>query len=190
MLRRFRIVILLILVGCGVGLFLWLKPDRILGPAAAIIDKAETLEVFRLMPDQGLRLTAATSPTNQPHIEGYDIKTKADVSALGTDYMQQVVQAIKSSAKTDPDQVSVCILEPGVAFRLTRQEHRATFLFCWKCGDAFVSVRDANGVESYRRKYGFIKSDDGLLKVIKQAFPDDPDVAKLVEAKGELSLKP
>ena len=185
--RRRFILALVVLAAAPLLWFIISAPPRVLRPAQSIIDKAESLEVFRLAPeDLRIGFPPQQAEPKEGFFETYPLKATIASSELGSGYKERAAAAIKAAIKRDPNEVTVCILKPGVAFRFTRGKQTATIFLCYYCGDGFVLVRDANGMSTYTRKYGFVRSNEALLGVIKEAFPNDADIAKLVAAKGEL----
>jgi hypothetical protein len=187
MLRKLVLVILVFAVVGALAWYFLFSSRVVLGPAASIMNNAESIGVFRLEPDEyggfGLRTYAKNVPG---YFEDIPLKATANVATLGGDYKERAASALRSAVVTYPKEMSTCILKPGVAFRFTRGNESATIFLCYYCSDGFVLVRDGTGLSTYTRKYRFVKSHEGLLNILKETFPDNPDIAKLVAAKGEL----
>jgi hypothetical protein len=187
MLRRVSLAVLVIVAAGAAAWFGYFNPRRVLGPALSIMNNAQSLEVFRLAPEDGwIYFPSPQAAPREGFFENVPLKATANATTLAATYQQRAISAIRSAMVNDPKRLSTCTLKPGVAFRFTRGNQTATIFLCYYCGDGFVLVRNGDGLSTYERKYRLIKSNEALLNVIKEAFPNDPDVAKLVAAKGEL----
>ena len=188
MLRRLILyAVLLLAVTGGVSWFLFFSKGIVLGPAASIINNAESIEVFRLARDDfHIYFPPPQAAPQDGFFENVPLIATARIDSLGPSYQQRAASAIKDAMVVDPKKMSTCTLKPGIAFRFTRKSETATIFLCYYCSDGFVLVRNSSGASTYTRKYHFIKSNQALLKVIQEAFPTDPGIAKLVAASGEL----
>ena len=73
-----------------------------------------------------------------------------------------------------------CIIRPGVAIRLTGgDETTVSVILCYECQILVLVVRDAAGKELHNSGGVFDPSEAALVRLAKDAFPEDEDIQKL-----------
>src|SRR3954470_639130 len=99
MLRRVVLYAFLLLAVAGaLTWYLFFNPGVILGPAASIMNNADSIEVVRLAPDD-LRIyfPPQQAVTQDRFFEGIPLAATADSKALGPSYQQRAARAIKDA---------------------------------------------------------------------------------------------
>ena len=78
-----------------------------------------------------------------------------------------------------------CLMRPGVAIRLTGADKTVVnIILCYECQVLGVTVRDAAGKELHESGGVFDPAEAALVKLAKDAFPDDKEIQGLKESEG------
>jgi hypothetical protein len=72
-----------------------------------------------------------------------------------------------------------------VAFRLWKDKESVDVIVCFGCSNLRVIARDADGKELAKASGGFGPDKSDLLKLTKEAFPDDKEIQGIGEEKKE-----
>ncbi len=131
----------------------------------AILQSATKVEVFRVEPNK------AEKPEDK-QIGGYPIK------ATGTEQKKAFaakLAAVLVDEKTLFGQQARCFT-PGVAFRLWKDKESVDVIICFACENLRLIARDADGKEIKNTSGAFGPDIQPLLKLAKEAFPDDKEI--------------
>jgi hypothetical protein len=147
--------------------------ERLGDPTVAILKNASRVEVFRI---QSKRPDKAA----EKNVAGYTI-----VSA-GTELKKEFagkLSAVLLADKSYFGEQSRCFL-PGIGLRLwTEMRESVDVVFCLTCTNLRLVSRDADGKEIKSATGAFGPELQPLLKLIKEAFPDDKEIQGITEQK-------
>ena len=152
-----------LLLGCGA------RQGRLDRRTRAVLAGATKVEVFRLDGESEMKPKVA----GERRIGGFL------VTAQGQDQGKELADkltAILSDEQTCTDNYAKCFW-PGVAFRVWKGEETVEVLICFKCDNLYhgppkdAAVYNASFLGSPRRP--------DLLRLVKEAFPDDKEVQGL-----------
>ena len=141
-------------------------------PLDTLIDDATKVEVLRLDGEY------IENPSDSGFLDHFKILQTLDANSIGDDFPRQAGEAVKAAVEMNR-RPTKCGLHPGVAFRFSKPNQTASFLFCFGCYDFMLLVRDGSGKLTHESTHRFLKVDQRLLNAVKRAFPDDPLIAKL-----------
>jgi hypothetical protein len=160
-------VALLLLLGCGTG------KHRLDGRTAGILAGATKVEVFRI---DGRNDPPDPTPIKpgDPTVDGYAIL------ARGKDQNREFASKltdILTDDKTYTDIHAACFW-PGVAFRLWKGEQSVDVIICFHCDNFYLGPpTDKRVMEN--ASFGGSPNRVRLVRLAKEAFPDDEEVQEL-----------
>jgi hypothetical protein len=143
--------------------------DNLSDSGISILKGATRVEVFRVAPEE------APKPTKDA-IEGYPIL------AAGKEQGQAFAARLTSIllGKGVMQNAKKCGLEPGVAYRLWKDDRAIEVLVCFKCNVLWphiVGEQWRDPVWWEWQDFDTVRAD--LLALTKEAFPDDQEIQKL-----------
>lgn len=151
------------------------KVQEMLGPKVPeILAGATRVEVFRLDPD----------PRKKPDEKGVGGFL---VTATGKEQGKEFAGKLRDVLFTDAtyEGASARCFEPGVAFRAwTDKKESVEVIICFHCSNLSVISYDANGKVVKKDGgggFGGTPSWTALVKLAKEAFPDDKEIQTLPE---------
>jgi hypothetical protein len=136
----------------------------------AIVKGADRAEAYRIRDGRG------EGPFGS--IEGYPITAvgKGADPALARRFVEPLLDGSRYFASPD------CFINPGVAYRLRAAEGSVSLVVCYECDNIDVYVRDEHGRLTHRGGaflYDPLGGPKGLVRIAKEAFPDDGEIQKL-----------
>ncbi len=144
--------------------------DRVL----AVLDGATRVEVFRLKADR------VPQPPGAPKGEdaaGFPIVSTG--KARDARFAARVAAVLRDKGTYEFDRPKGCILRPGVAFRLWKGKQSVDLALCFECDILVVVARDEAGKSVHRASKDFDPGRPALVKLARDAFPDDPEIQAL-----------
>jgi hypothetical protein len=152
------------------------KVIGILGDDTITVLKAATkVECFRIQPEKSLDTTIK-------RIGDYPII--ATGKEQGKDFAGRLTNVLFTDATYEG--VGAKCFDPGVVFRLlTDKKERVDVIICFHCQNLVLTSYDANGKVTNERvfaPFGGTPSWTALVKLAKEAFPDDKAIQDLKEA--------
>jgi hypothetical protein len=135
-----------------------------------LLQGATRVEAFRIAP-------AAAKP-GEAKIADYPIKATAKEPKEG--FAKRLAAALLDEKALFGTQKR-CFL-PGVAFRLWKDKESVEVIVCFGCQNLRLIARDADGKE-VKRVSGAFGPGDALLKLAREAFPDDKELQEIKEKK-------
>jgi hypothetical protein len=146
--------------------------ERLGDKAVGLLQGATRVEVFRVAPEE--------AKPGEKSVGGYR------VAATGAEQKKEFagrLTAVLLKDETYFGTQSRCFL-PGVAFRLWDEDKQSVdVVICFGCSNLRVIARDADGKEVKTAAGGFGPDKGALLKLAKEAFPDDRDIQGLTDEK-------
>jgi hypothetical protein len=143
-------------------------------PTVGILKGATKVEAFRIKPEK-------TDKEGVKTIGGYPITATA--KEQGKDFAGKLRDVLFRDA-TYEGRAAKCF-EPGVAFRIwTDKKEWVDVVICFSCTNLEVTAHDAKGKEVGDDGFGAFggtKSWTALVKLAKEAFPDDKAIQALKE---------
>ena len=136
----------------------------------AIVRSADRVEAYRIRDGQ------REGPLGS--IEGYPITAvgKGLDAATARQFVEPLLDGSRYFASLD------CFINPGVAYRLQAAEGSVSLVICYECDHIEVIVRDEHGRLTHRGGaflYDPLGGPKGLVRIAKEAFPDDGMIQKL-----------
>ncbi len=150
--------------------------ERLGSPTVAILQNVARIEVFRVQPKR-------PEKPAEKNVAGYTI-----VATVGEPKKELAgkLAAVLLADKTYFGEQSRCFL-PGIGFRLwTEKKESVDMVVCLTCTNLRLVSRDADGKEIKSVSGAFGPELQPLLKLIKEAFPDDKEIQNF----GEEEKKP
>jgi hypothetical protein len=146
--------------------------ERLGDKTIAILRGATKVDVFRISPNMAKK-------DEEKQIGGYPI------TATGAEQKKEFaakLAAVLLEEKTYFGQQARCF-NPGVAFRLWKDKESVDVVICFACTDLRLVSRDADGKEIKSTSGAFGPDIQPLLKLAKEAFPDDKEIQGIKEVK-------
>jgi hypothetical protein len=147
--------------------------ERLGEPTVAILKNVTRVEVFRVQPKR-------PDKPAEKNVVGYTI-----VATVGEPKKELAskLAAVLLADKTYFSEQSRCFL-PGIGFRLwTEKKESVDMVVCLTCTNLRLVSRDADGKEIKSVAGAFGPELQPLLKLVKEAFPDDKEIQKIGEEK-------
>jgi hypothetical protein len=148
--------------------------DNLSDSGIAILKGATRVEVFRVAPEE------VQQPTKNA-IEGYPIL--ATGKEQGQAFAARLTSILLGKGVTQNEKK--CGLEPGVAYRLWKDNQSVEVLVCFKCNVLWPHIVGEKWKEHLWwewQDFDSVRAD--LLSLTKEAFPDDQEIQQLSD-KGE-----
>ncbi|RYG62651.1 hypothetical protein EON80_22715 [bacterium] len=159
------------------------KFDKNKASAVALFAGATKVESFRLF--------TLTKETPHPYISNFP--SYGEATTQGPDFAKRLGKIVLD-AKTyrAPGQsTKSCYIEPAVGFRVWKGKQYADTVICFDCDQLAVLENDPkipmNSIGSALRGRFYVAGDfdvahDKLVKLAKEALPDDPTISKLKQS--------
>lgn len=135
--------------------------------ALGILKGATKVEAYRVNPD--------LSAKGDKRIGGYLIT--ADGKEQGKEFAAKLAEVLYRDQSWFGQQAR-CYL-PGVAFRISKDKEAIEVIICFTCENFRFIVKDAKGNEVKKLSGAFGPDLAPLVKLAKEAFPDDKDIQAL-----------
>ena len=162
-------------VGLGVGAEGAREPSakvkkRLGEKAIEVMSRADRVEAFRIGPEP-------TAKKGKKNVAGYPILSR------GKDQGQKFAARLASVLLEDGTLFGKGVrgFEPGVAFRMWHGEELVEVLICFKCDSLRVISHSGKGKVVKRASGAFGGHAGPLVKLAKEAFPDDKEIQALKE---------
>jgi hypothetical protein len=167
--RLLVVASLLLVLGCGSS------KGRLDGRTAAIFSGATKVEVFRI---DGGKDSPDPTPTKpgDPTVGGYAILARG--ADQGPDFARELADVL-DDGKTYTDQFAKCFW-PGVAFRVWKDDECVDLIVCFYCHNFYLGPRTDHQVMETASFSGSSNA-ARLVRLAKEAFPDDKEVQALEE---------
>ena len=150
----------------------WMGGERPVGIIAGVMK----VEVFRVNPEK------PTEPMGK-ECGGYPIIStgKEQTRAFGLK-----IAAIVFDEKTyDWEKAKKCKFEPGVGFRLWREKDWVDIVLCFHCDELEISTIPPGERERKTAHEDFDAARAALVKLCKEAFPDDKEIQGLKDKRED-----
>jgi hypothetical protein len=149
------------------------KVKKHLGDQLVKLLQAPTkVETYRIEP-------AGPVKANEAQIGGYRIKSTGKEQK---EEFAKKLAVVLLDEKTLFGESKRCFL-PGVAFRMWKGEESVDVIICFNCSNLRMIARDAKGKVIKEAIGAFGPQSAALVKLAREAFPDDKDLEKLEEKK-------
>ena len=142
-----------------------------------MLSHPDKVETYRLLTHRDDKPTSAGD--GLPRLHGHPIIATGPV--LGPEFGSQLAAVFFSPDAYDFDRAKGCLFDPGVAFRVHSGRRYVDLLLCFSCNEhRFYAVDEAGNVT---RESGedFDRARPKLVRLAKQAFPNDPTISALKE---------
>jgi hypothetical protein len=166
-LRILSFLCVVMMLGCGQA-----SLGRLDAKTAAIFDNATKVEVFRI--DGKYSPGDPKAPPLGENIGGYPILSRGKDQRLE---FARKLASVLNDGSTYSTSRAMCFW-PGVAFRVWRDEEPVDLLICFYCHNFYLGPANQGRVmetASFMETPAVPK----LLKLAKEAFPDDKDIQDL-----------
>ncbi len=158
------------------------RVKKFLSPRAVeILGGAAKAQVFRVDPKDHAD-PAKLKEGDVPRIGGY--KITASGKEQGKEFAAKVTAILFNDRTYLFNLAKGCIFDPGVAYRLWKDKDYVDVLLCFSCDELEVFVKNADGT-LYRAHEDFDPMRAELVKLAKEAFPDDQQIQALKEKGGK-----
>jgi hypothetical protein len=137
------------------------------------MSRADRVEAYRIGPDK-------TAKKGARNVDGHP------VLARGKDQGQKFAARLATVLLEDRTLFgkSARCFEPGVAFRMWHGEELVEVLICFECSNLRIISQKSKGKVLKRASGAFGGHAGPLLKLVKEAFPDDKEIQALKERRG------
>lgn len=170
--RPFAVLLLVVLPGCG----------RVPAPARAVqpvLTGATRVEVYRIDGGSTEAMPRAAGPGDAV-VDGFVVLARG--KDQGPVFAARLADVLLSG-RTYTDRFVKCYA-PGVAFRFYRGEERADAVVCFACGNLYLGP-PSGGRVSENATFSGSPAAGRLVRLAKEALPDDKDIQALDEAGQE-----
>jgi hypothetical protein len=150
----------------------------------AVLQGATKVEVFRVDP--------GFPPKDRPDDPKADAPAGEKVgdyavTAKGKDQGPEFAARLRAILFNDRtylfDMAKGCIFQPGVAFRVWNGKESMDVFLCFSCDELLILVKDESGAVVHLAQEDFDPMRAELVKLAREAFPDDPEIQGLQERK-------
>jgi hypothetical protein len=144
--------------------------------AVDVLSAADRVEVYRI---QGFRPDPQKKPDDKAEkIGGYMVLAKG--KEQGKEFAGRLREVLFNDKTYLFDVAKLCIFDPGVAFRMRKGEVTVEVLLCFSCDEVLVLTSEGGKVA--RRSHEDVDPMRAVLvKLAKEALPDDKDIQALKE---------
>lgn len=104
---------------------------------------------------------------------------QAQGPALSREQLREITSIVIDPRTYDFRLAKLCTFEPGVIFRLHRGAEEMMLLLCFKCDELMISIDGKSKTEDF----DFARP--RLVTVVKQLFPNDPEIQALPLSRKE-----
>jgi hypothetical protein len=147
---------------------------RLLGDRTlAILNDATRVEVFRLKPER----VAQPDGAKKGEVGGFPILSAGKTQDAR--FAARIASVLRDKGSYEFDRPKGCLIRPGVAFRLWKGKESVEVVLCFECDILVVIARDEDGKEAHRASKDFDPGRPALMKLAKDAFPDDREIQSL-----------
>ena len=137
----------------------------------AILAKADRVEVYRVK----------EGGKGSEQLDGYPI---VDIGKPQDKAFAGKLKAVLYDEKTyDFDTAKACEFMPGVGFRVLSDEGQVDVILCFHCDELQLFTTDGKHKEVEKKHEDFDRARPALVKLAKQAFPNDKEIQALKETK-------
>lgn len=146
----------------------WMGGER----PVSIIAGATRVEVFRVNPEK----------PNEPmgkECGGYPVIATA--KEQGKEFAGKIAAIVFDEKTYDFEKGKKCMFEPGVGFRLWKDKDWVDVVLCFHCDELEISTIPPGEKERKSAHEDFDAARAVLVKLCKEAFPDDKEIQGLAE---------
>jgi hypothetical protein len=136
----------------------------------AILGGATKVEAFRIA-------DRPSEKAEREHVSGYPVLSTA--KEQGKEFAMRLSSLLQEENSLFSAQARC--FNPGVAFRLWKDQESVDVIVCYQCTGLRLIARDGEGREIRRTGGGFKANSDAWVKLAKQAFPEDKEIQALGE---------
>ncbi|MBI2922183.1 MAG: hypothetical protein HYY18_14115 [Planctomycetes bacterium] len=150
----------------------FLGGERVVG----IIAGATRVEVFRVFPEK----------PNEPmgkECGGYPVISTG--KERDREFAGKVAAILLDEKTYDFEKAKKCKFEPGVGFRLWREKDWVDVTLCFHCDELEISSKKPDEKELRTSHEDFDAARAALVKLVKEAFPDDKEIQALEDKRGK-----
>jgi hypothetical protein len=155
--------------------------------AVAVLQNPTRVEVYRVLSRAEGGSVPATRPAETRPTTG---QTRIDIwPVIGRSAEQDAAFARRLSAVLLDDKsfrwnvAKACTFEPAVVFRVYSGEAYVDVALCFGCEEVMVMVPPADGRPAHRNVEDFDHVRTALVRLTKEAVPNDPFIAALAETR-------
>jgi hypothetical protein len=139
-----------------------------------ILEEAREAEIFRLWS------MFETAPANATQLDDYRIKKVG--AKGGPDVARTLADEILAPGGGGSGGMTACLLDPGLAFRVSTADGAVSAVVCFNCGQIHFVVRDRDGKEVHRgMRYIEVESKTRLAKAGLKGLPGDRALIKITD---------
>ena len=143
-------------------------------PGLATLKAATRVETFRVDPGYGLG-------TNKTQIGGYGISSTG--KEQGKEFASKLSAILLKPETYFFEKAKRCMFQPGVAYRLWKDQDAVEVVVCFSCDEIEVFVKDGAGKITHYSGEDFDNARAGMVALARQAFPNDKEVQSLPVAR-------
>jgi len=171
------VVILIVAAEFFIGGITFPVPYPLNAKTVALVQSATSVETFRVE----LPMIDDTTPEGDKEMEKLAPYDYYQVTKIGPveagDYLRQLQSLLMSRQSFYHDDTK-CILDPGTILRLKSPQGYVDIVQCFHCNEMVVACHVPKG-HGYTDWYGQIGNRSAFLKLVKEAFPNDPEIKAL-----------
>lgn len=143
---------------------------RFLGePALAVLREADRVEVFRLKNER--------AEEGEERVGNYAVTVRG--KEQGRNFAARLREVLTDEGTYVWDSGKGCDFDPGVGYRVWKGEQRIEVVLCFSCDQLVVFSPKAADGSVRSASADFDPARPALVKLAKEAFPDDPVVQAL-----------
>ena len=146
----------------------FLGGERVVG----ILASASRVEVFRVFPEK------PTEPMGK-ECGGYPVISTG--KERDREFAAKVAAILFDEKTYDFEKAKKCEFQPGVGLRLWRDKDWVDVTFCFSCDELEVSSKKPDEKELRTSHEDFDAARPALVKLVKEAFPDDKEIQGLAD---------
>lgn len=140
----------------------------------AVLDGVTRAEVFRLKAER------VAQPPGSAKVEGAGgFPILSTGKPRDARFAARVAAVLRDKGTYEFDRPKGCVIRPGVAFRLWKGKESVDLILCFECNILVVDARDEAGKPVHRAIKDFDPGRPALVKLAREAFPDDPEIRAL-----------